>query len=386
MGEIMERKIRILYVAPALKIGGMERQLLTLINNLDKNKYEIHLALFRGDIEYEIPAEVNIVYLNKKAKIDIFFLLRFAKCIIDIKPHIIQSCISGVNFYTYIIGTLLGYSNIILSIRSTKLFDEYKFLKRMNKLKKIRNVIANSFQAKKELIEHALLDENVVNVIHNGIDIKRFKSINIPLNNLSFSITAQELLKEKRFIIGVFGRILLQKNHKVIIDALAYLKNINSLPEDLGVVFMGPISQNDVLKYYMDMIKENNLENFIVIEDKKDDIENYYNFIDVLCLPSFYEGFSNVILEAMACEKPIIISAGANNDELIKHGENGWVFKKQDYERLGEIILEAYHMDEERLVEIKKRNRKIIEEHFSVDNLVRKTESIYDRMLEITHL
>ena len=59
----------------------------------------------------------------------------------------------------------------------------------------------------------------------------------------------------------------------------------------------------------------------------------------MIILPSLYEGTPNVVLEAMICKKPVIISVDANKSELIIERINGLIFKTNNYRQLADCIL-----------------------------------------------
>ena len=88
----------ILIISPTLGKGGIERQLIEFLYAYDRNKFNITLALFRRKIEYELPADINPIILNKKGIIDVSFLFRLYK-LLSKNWDVINSKISGVNEY-----------------------------------------------------------------------------------------------------------------------------------------------------------------------------------------------------------------------------------------------------------------------------------------------
>ena len=67
----MQRKYKICFVISNIRIGGAEKQLVNLINNLDYDKYEVHLLIYayNGAIPFGIDSKVNIVKNHKAQSI-----------------------------------------------------------------------------------------------------------------------------------------------------------------------------------------------------------------------------------------------------------------------------------------------------------------------------
>ena len=72
------------------------------------------------------------------------------------------------------------------------------------------------------------------------------------------------------------------------------------------------------------------------------DVLRKYQECDVLCLPSLYEGFPNVICEAMSCGKPILCSNVADNALLVHNGKNGLLFDPTSVDDMAEKLIMLY--------------------------------------------
>jgi len=97
-----------------------------------------------------------------------------------------------------------------------------------------------------------------------------------------------------------------------------------------------------------------------------EDMSSFYNSIDIFLLPSRYEGFSNVILEAMASAKPVVSFDVGSVNEVINHGENGLVGKLNNVDEMTSLILELA-ADEPRRKEMGIKAREHIKTSFSFE-------------------
>jgi glycosyltransferase involved in cell wall biosynthesis len=93
------------------------------------------------------------------------------------------------------------------------------------------------------------------------------------------------------------------------------------------------------------LAKKLGIEKFTVFHGYHDQktIPRYYNSADICIFPSLHEGFGLVVLEAMACGKPIIASNIGSFQELISHGKNGYLFRTGDAKDLSEAILNLHY-------------------------------------------
>ncbi|MFZ5986175.1 MAG: glycosyltransferase family 4 protein [Bacillota bacterium] len=378
-----QTKKRIAFISPNMAKAGMQRQLAVLLNNLNKDKFEVFLVLFDDLIEYEFQDHVKVIVVKKRRGIfDFKFIFGLIYAIFKIKPHIIQSCIARTNRFAMALGFIFRFRNIILSVRCSNEYEEYKVMRLLSRVFKYRYIIANSNKAKEELIQYVGAKPNSIKVIYNGIDVERFKPDHqIDKDILNWRKQNCEVLKQKHFIILVAARVAEQKNHLSIISALNYLKSIKKLPEDLVFICIGSIAEDSYYKKCSDLILDYGLSNYVLFEDAVDRIEKYYNISNTICLPSYCEGFPNVALEGMACEKPIIISTGGNSDDLIENGLNGWIFETDNIELFAKTILEAYESDEDSLRKIGVENRKKVVNNFSIDKMIYETQNIYENLL-----
>jgi len=231
-------------------------------------------------------------------------------------------------------------------------------------------IICPSYQLAQMIESYYLVNREKVFVIPNGVDLKMFDRVdNRDINHLSryglnkdnyiLYIGRLTLFKGVQYLIGAFGRI--KKEHPNLKLAIVgtgdfgmYLRNIAHGIKD--VVFVGQVSSLRVKKAL------------------------YENSIAVV-VPSFFDTLPTVVLEAMACRKPVIASDTGGIPSLVKHGKNGFLVKPRDSESLARFI--------KILVEdpnLRKRmgsfGRRLAENEFSIDQMINKTIKVYDSLVQ----
>lgn len=348
---------RILCVIESLESGGAQRQLIGLAHLLKDNDYSpkiitYYSALFYKDevigrgLEYECLG-------NVKNKLLRFFLLM--KTILREKPY-------GVISYSYSSSMILCLIRLfvkfklIVSERNTSvsytLRDKIKF----NCFRLSDAVVANSNSQSSFIKKHAGFLSKKTHTITNYVDCTAFKPRNIEKTEFRTNT-----------LIGV-GRIVAQKNIVNLIKALGILKRKNIL---VKVDWYGSVN-----KEYLDLcvktIKEEQVEDVFTFKKVDKNIKDTYGKYEALCLPSIYEGFPNVICEAMSCGLPILCGNVCDNGVIVENGKNGLLFDPTDINSICDSISHFVNMTDEEKREISQLNRQKALVLFSKDVFIKK--------------
>ena len=123
---------------------------------------------------------------------------------------------------------------------------------------------------------------------------------------------------------------------------------------------------------------ELDLNEMITFHPGTTNIVKQYQSCDVFCLPSNYEGFPNVVCEAMSCGKPIVCSRTCDNPYIVKEGENALLFDNASVEDIADKIQTVCSMPNDRLIQWGHRSREIAEESFGQEQFIDK----YIQLLE----
>lgn len=112
----------------------------------------------------------------------------------------------------------------------------------------------------------------------------------------------QELNARNRYVIGMVGRLELEKNYSFVLPVIRELHNYMS---DIMLIIAGSGDQENELKKYCN---DNHMNDYVQFMGVRTDIERIYQGMDVFILPSIYEGFPVVGLEAIAAGLPVLLS------------------------------------------------------------------------------
>lgn len=181
----------------------------------------------------------------------------------------------------------------------------------------------------------------------------------------------------KKFVILIVGFFVQRKGHKVLFQAV---KQLNDPNIEVWVVG-GEGAESDSVDV-RGFVKECQIESQVAFLGKLSGtaLRAMYRACDVFCLPCHYddvgvgEGFPSVIIEAMACGKPVISTRHVGIPEFLEQ----IVVEEKNVEQLAEAIRKVQGSEQLRQ-ELGKRNRELAEKYFSPNN-VQKTATIVRRL------
>jgi glycosyltransferase involved in cell wall biosynthesis len=110
-------------------------------------------------------------------------------------------------------------------------------------------------------------------------------------------------------------------------------------------------------------------------------IRSVYLAVDCLALPSLWEGFPNVVLEALAHGVPVIATDVGDVRSIVEDGVSGWVVPPESAELLASAIIELIELPDQRRVEMGAKGAASVRDRYSADLLAARTMDVYRRVL-----
>jgi len=223
--------------------------------------------------------------------------------------------------------------------------------------RRVDHIIAVSHAIKKYLIEEKKLPADKITVVHNGVHLEKFQ----PSSSRS---------QNGQLTIGVIGRLEEQKGHRYFLEAVHLLRD---KAEGVNFIIIGEGSLRGNLE---DMSRQLGIENKVKFLGFQKDMRNAYDSLDIIVLPSLFEGLPLVALEASAMGKAAIVTNVDGSPEVVVHNETGIVVPAQNSVALKEAM--------ERLINNRKeieifgaKARAWVAREFDVKKQVKETEEIY---------
>lgn len=368
-----DRPQKILFVTFSLTGGGAERIVQLLLTHLDRSRYSPALILLEDKVGYEIPPDITVKCLHKKRPFDFFRLIyELAKILKQEKPDAVISFLTYPNIVLLFAKLLIRYKgNIFISEHSSpevSISNQNRprlFTFLVRKLYPLSNcVISVSKGAAQELNEVFSIPKEKIQVIHNSVDIQKIKT------------KAKELPDCKWYkeagipIIIAVGRLTKAKAYPDILRAFAAVRQ----KSPCRLVILGEGDEEQALKKLAADLDISNDVAFVGFQ------ANPFSFMahsDIFALSSHWEGFGNVIIEAMACGVPVIsTNCPYGPNEIITDGVNGLLVPVGDINAMAEAILKLLKDEPLRkhLAEAGKRRA----EDFKVEKMVAQYEKVFE--------
>ena len=195
-----------------------------------------------------------------------------------------------------------------------------------------------------------------------GIDTARFRG-----NEEKGAALRRELgIPENAEVLLSVGDINKNKNHRAVLDALAGMENQNLFYVVCG---RGPLKEE--LEAFA---REKGLGNHVRFMGYRNDIPDFYAMADIFVFPSFREGLSVSVMEAMASGKPIVCSRIRGNTDLVEDGVNGLLIDPGDPRSIAAAVLRLY--DSGKQEEISQNNREKAKS-YSLGAIVEEYRKVY---------
>ena len=323
-------KKKILFFCPSIEDGGVEKNLINIVNNLSNNFNIILLTanfnkkkLFVSNIDFVSPKNT---FFNNKSR-----LLKSLCCIYLFIKNFANKKIIIISFQANVLSIILAkLFNKKIIIRSNASPNYYA----KNKLKKkfmsfifrlADKVIVNCDEFKKEFYRFF----KVMPIkIYNPLEHKKkfLKLYNTSLNYDFFD-------ENKKFLkILSIGRLVDQKDHITILKALNLIKKKKKFKFCL-------IGKGSLKNKLQNFIKKNKINNKIQLVGFKKNVYPYLKKADLFVLSSKFEGLPNTLIESKFTGIQIIsTNCKTGPKEILKNYKNKNFFKVGDYSKLAKLI------------------------------------------------
>lgn len=367
--------MRIMLLTTHIDIGGIGTYTTTLAEALSQRGHRVVVASSGGDLtDYLKKINIEHVRLNIRTKSEInpqvligsFNLMNLLKensfNLIHAQTRVTQFIACNMSRFIKIpvVSTCHGF-----------------FKKRLGRLLFPcwgRRVIAISEAVKNHLIKDLNVKEDIIKVIHNGIDIQKFSVHYSPSEILEFK--KQFGLKDGP-VIGIIARLSSVKGHNFLIQAFSQV--LKTKPNaQLFVVGSGPEKDN-----LLDLVKTLGINKNVIFQMPISDTTKPLSVMDIFVMPSIQEGLGLSIMEAMAAGRPVIATDVGGVSTLVKDKDTGFLIPPQDAGKLSSTILNLLE-DKPTQLKVGACAQEYVRKNFNLEDMVSKVEDVYKEVLEKT--
>ena len=353
--------MKILYVITGLGLGGAEKVVADLADQMHALGHEVKIAYLTGDVQIK-PAstDVEIIALHlNSAKHFLLASKKYRKLVKSFRPDVVHAHMVHANIFTRLNRALCPVPKLICTAHSSNEGGKARMLayRLTNRLSDINTNVSQ--EATQAMISKGAFTKKTVVTVYNGINLNNFKnnpkSIRLEQNTLNF-ITV--------------GRFTDAKDYPNLINAFAILKKNNRA---INLTIVGDGELRDQIE---SLIKELELEEDVTLLGRRSDIPQLLSQADIFVLASKFEGFGLVVAEAMACESYVVATDSGGVAEVM--GNTGKLVPIQNSQALADALQNAIALSSKDRMQNNRKARARVEQLFSLETSVQKWLALYE--------
>jgi glycosyltransferase involved in cell wall biosynthesis len=359
-------------------MGGAERALLNTTRLLPRNRFQCSIGTFkvgpgvRWAEEGQCP--IHLFPLSRTYDWNAFRqAVRIGQMIRQRNVSIVHTFFETSDLFGGLVARLSGCPVVISSRRDMGIqrsrghWPAYRLFRPL-----FDQVQTVSQQVADFMIRHDGLDPARVVTVYSGIDLARVDAT--PADGVA--ISAPGALPEAPIIVTV-ANVRRVKGLDVLLEVAAKLAPRHPSAKFLVV---GEILDQSYFNELQRTAAELGIRDRVVFTGKCSNVFGLLKSADVFCLPSRSEGFSNALLEAMACSLPCVATDVGGNREAVVDGLTGYLTPSEDADVLADRIHQIL-LDRSLAASLGRAARKRVQEQFTTDAMVGRLTALYEALL-----
>jgi glycosyltransferase involved in cell wall biosynthesis len=359
--------------------GGAERQLVNLAFGLKQRDWDVRvicfygIGLLRSRLE---EAGVSVFTTSKRGRWDPGFLWGLRREIRRVNPAILHSYLEPPNVTAALLGPTLPQTKVVWGVRSSDMERHrygrtYSFVSSIEaRLSSIPNLIIANSRAGRDVAISRGMPAKKIEVVPNGIDVEHFR----PNPETAKWFRAELQVDASTRLLGRIARFDPMKDYETFLRGVAIVNERYKI----HVVCVGD-AESEQGRMTKTLAEELGLSGKITWLPPRDDVAPIIQSLDMLVSSSAYgEGFSNVIAEAMACGVLVVATDVGDSAEIVHDPD--MVARPRDPQALAIAMESGLKLPSDKLIGLKRRNRRRVVENFSLASMVQRTIDAYQRL------
>ena len=354
--------MKILYVITGLGLGGAEKVVIDLADQMIALGHNVKIAYLTGEVLVKpISLDIEVIALDlNSAKGFLSASRKYQKLVKSFCPDVIHAHMVHANIFARLNRVLCPVPKLICTAHNSNEGGKLRMIayRLTNRLSDVNTNVSQ--EATEALIAKGAFSENNVITVHNGIDLRKFEkthdSINLDKNTLN--------------LISV-GRFNHQKDYPNLINAFAILKKNNN-----GAIKLTIVGDGELKSEIEALIRNLELEEDVTLLGRRSDIPELLSQADIFVLASKFEGFGLVVAEAMACECYVVATDSGGVAEVM--GDTGQLVPIEDSQALADALQNAIALSVEDRTQNNEKARARVEQLFSLETSVQKWLALYE--------
>jgi sugar transferase (PEP-CTERM/EpsH1 system associated) len=362
-------KPHLAHIVYSLQIGGLEELVLNVVRKANREKYRLTVIVLRQDGPLALEIEKLGVQVHRLGGGEGFswaLVSRLATLLRQEKIDLVHTHDLGPFIYGGLAMLRRGNRNLFHTEHSYLSQDSSR-LRLFEKWLSLwaRMIIADSADVARVLIEQQKIAPQKVVTILNGIDLQRFAACDRDRFRRELGVAPGQPL------LGTVGRLVPVKNQSLLLRAFARLRQEQPAAR---LVLVGDGPERAALEEEADGL---GLGRTVFFTGSRRDIPEIMAALDIFILPSFSEGLSLTLLEAMAAGKPVVATRVGGNPEVIRDGSNGLLVASDQVEELAAALRRLLAGGDSFTAMLARAGQQTVADRFSLTAMVQAYEAVY---------
>ncbi|HBV96280.1 MAG: glycosyl transferase [Peptococcaceae bacterium BICA1-7] len=372
------KRLRVLHVIGGGEFGGAERHILNLAAAMKKDMVEVFVCCLFADPFVKVAREAGIRAhsIPMRHKMDFGIVTKLRDLIIEEKIDIVHTHGVRANLVGRLSARMAGVETVVTTVHSLLAQDYPDLFSRLanNFIERASRGLTTHFIAVSGGLQKALVQQGIperkITVIYNGLNPDLFRiegAVGRWRQKAGFSPGVP--------LVAIVGRLHLVKGHRYFLKAAAEILKERA---DVHFLVVGCGPERDSLEEFTGKL---GISDHVTFTGFISDVSELMPDLNLLIVPSLWEGFGLTALEAMAVGVPVVATSVGGLPEIVDHGTTGLLVPPADEAGLTRGITWMLDHPQE-AVEMAAAAKEVVEQKFSASAMARKTEDLYRRLLE----
>ena len=362
--------------------GGAEKLIPQTVALHDREKYEFYCIYFyhRPDgIQEELEALGIQLYFFPSTNLGIFNQVKKVReFVVEKQIDIIHAHLPWAGILSRLVGRKIAVP-IVYTEHNT--WDRYNLIsywgnrltfKQQDAAIAVSHEVALSMQLNSIIDPLKIPSRLQLYAIPNGVNVSEFKKE----RGLGNRVREGLGIPDNAFVIGKVAVFRSQK--RLLLWVEQALEILKVAPETHFLL----VGDGEWRRKIIEQIEASGKKEHFHWVGVQKEVVPYLSAMDLYMSSSEFEGLPIAMLEAMACEVPVVATRAGGIGEVVSHGVEGFLCEVADYQQLAPLALQLIQ-DRELHQQFAEAARKRVEEHFSMPRMVREIEGVYERVLKV---
>lgn len=368
-------KHKVMIVIDHLGEGGAQRQIIEYLKLANRNSFDI--TVVNLDAAYNtVGKEIEdlgyrVIAIKHSGLLSLSTLNMLIRLFRKEKPDIVHTYLFTADCYGRLAARLARVKVTICAIRAVDKWKKWYHIAADWILTLFTDkVTVNAEAIKPFLVKTEKFPPEKIVTIYNGIDLDRFNKF-----RASEEVKKELGIPQDAFVVAMVGRLDTQKDYPT------YFAAAEKVLEKYNNVYFLAVGGGPLLQVFKSQVLSFKLKERIIFTGVRRDVLDLINALDIGILSSHYEGCPNVVMEYMACSKPVIATNVDGCSELIVDDLTGYLVPPKSPGILADKIIQLLDNPDLRM-KMGQEGRKRVETLFTSEIMVKNTENLYKELLQ----